>query len=399
MGEAESSVDVLLIGGGVAGASVATELRSRGFAGSITLTTREFDAPYHRPPITKELLGTAAADYSIAVHPRTWWQDNDVTLLTRSAVATLDPDGGVATLVNKQRIRFGQAVLATGAVVRRLNIDGTALKGIHYLRVPANAAQLKAEADTARRAVLVGGSFIAVEVAASLAARGIECTLVMQEDGPLVRAFGPQVSAYVRDLLHAHGVHIVCNADVTAFVGEERVQAVRTSRGDSLTAELVVVGCGALPDTKLARSAGLTIGPAGGVLCDTRLRSSSPSIFAAGDMCEYDSVVHGCTVRVEHEEHAIAQGVTVAHNLIGADEPHTEVPYFWTSLADWAELEYVGAAQSWDEETVTGSLASGDFTVWYRSRGKLVAALTSGRPADLVTAREQLTPRASAVSA
>jgi 3-phenylpropionate/trans-cinnamate dioxygenase ferredoxin reductase subunit len=386
----DSQVDVLLIGGGVASAAAAAELRTGGFGGDVTLVTRELDLPYHRPPVTKDLLSASPRPGGVEVHPASWWSEHQVQARTRSAVLALDPVGRVATLANKDTIHFGKALVATGAMVRRLSIEGSALEGIHYLRTPANAESLRREAAEAERIILVGGSFIAVEVAAALSSLGHQCTLVMQEQQCLERTFGGEVGGYVTGLLADHGVEIMCGVDVAAFLGEGRVSGVRTADGRQVDGDLVVVGAGAIPDTKLAVRAGLEIGATGGVRCDSQLRTSAPDVYAAGDVCEYDSVIHGRPLRVEHEEHAVAQGITVARNIMGAGVAHTEVPYFWTEIADWAKLEYVGPAPRWDRTSVDGSISDGDFTVWYYADERLVAALTHGRPDDLDVARAQL---------
>src|SRR5262245_907283 len=176
---------IVLIGGGVAAASAAHELRRNGYDGALTMLTRELDAPYHRPPITKQLLTNPlhVVDYCAA----TWWSDHDVEVRTRSAAAALDPAGRSVTLANKQTLHYDRALVATGAMVRRLAIEGAALPGIHYLRTPANATKLRVEATQADRIVMVGGSFIAVETAASLQSQGHQCILVMQETRCLER--------------------------------------------------------------------------------------------------------------------------------------------------------------------------------------------------------------------
>jgi 3-phenylpropionate/trans-cinnamate dioxygenase ferredoxin reductase subunit len=162
---------------------------------------------------------------------------------------------------------------------------------------------------------------------------------------------------------------------------------VRTDAGEQLSADLVVVGIGAAPDSRLGARAGLEIGATGGIACDEHLRTSAADVYAAGDVCEYYSLVHQRRIRVEHERHAEAQGATAARNMLGLDAPHIEVPYFWTDLADWARFESVGPATEWDSERITGSLSSGQFTVWYLLGDRVVAALTSGRPEDLNRAR------------
>ena len=224
-----------------------------------------------------------------------------------------------------------------------------------------------------------------------MAMLGKRVTLVMQEALPLERGFGPVAGRFVHDLLTAHGIDVVGATDVVEFAGEgegdARVSAVVCADGRRVDADLVVVGVGAQPDVLLARKAGLELGESGGVLCDATLRSSVEGIFAAGDLCEYDSVVHGRRLRIEHEEVAAAQGRHAARAMLGSDEPYAEIPYFWSDLADWATLEYVGPAESWDEEIVRGDPAAGEFSIFYADGGRIVAALAVGRGDDLEAAK------------
>jgi 3-phenylpropionate/trans-cinnamate dioxygenase ferredoxin reductase subunit len=264
--------------------------------------------------------------------------------------------------------------------------------GIHYLRALGNADKLRNELDGAQRVVVVGGSYIATEVAASMRVLGKSVTLVMQETLPLERHFGPVAGQFVRDLLSAHGIEILAEADVAEFAGEgdgdAPVTAVVCADGRRVKTDLVVAGVGATPDVMLAKKAKLSLGETGGVVCDRSLRTSAAGIFAAGDMCEYDSVVHGRRLRVEHEEVAAAQGRHAARAMLGSDEPYAEIPYFWSDLADWATLEYVGPAAAWDEEIVRGDPASGAFSVFYVHDGRVAGALAVGRGDDLDVARE-----------
>jgi len=382
-----SGVEVLLIGGGVASASAAAELRVCGFAGTVMLATRDLDAPYHRPPVSKGLLTGRDADDSILVHDSSWWNQHDVELLTRASVTALDVTARTATLASKTEIGFERALIATGAMVRRLAVDGAQLEGIHYLRAPGNARALRQELTAAERVVVVGGSFIATEVAASLATIGKRCRVLMQEQRPLERVFGGFVGEYVGALLREHDVELHAGEDVVAFEGDERVTAVRTASGLRLETDLVIVGVGATPDTMLARRAGLELGETGGVRCDRFLRTSADGVYAAGDMCEYDSVVHQRRLRVEHEEHAVAQGQTAARNLLGEQLAHEVVPYFWSEIADWAKLESLGPAHEWDAELVTGSVEDHAFTVWYLRDERIVGSLSVNQPDALAHAR------------
>ncbi|MEA2231417.1 MAG: 3-phenylpropionate/trans-cinnamate dioxygenase ferredoxin reductase component [Solirubrobacteraceae bacterium] len=385
----DRTIDVLLIGGGIASASAAAELRERGFEGSIVLATRELDPPYHRPPITKGYLQGREERSTTLVYPEQWFADHDVELLTRTPVMDLDVEGRSAKL-GRAVTGFDQALVATGAMVRRLRAQGAQREGIHYLRALGNADSLREDAAGAERIVVVGGSYIATEVAASMTLLGKHCAIVMQEALPLERGFGTVAGTFVRDLLESHGIEIVANADVVEFAGEGedgRVSAVVCEDGRRVEGDLVVVGVGATPDIMLARKAGLKLGETGGVACDRRLATSAAGIFAAGDICEYDSVIHGRRLRIEHEEVAAAQGRAAARAMLGSDEPYVELPYFWSDLADWTTLEYVGPASSWDAELVRGDPADGTFSVWYVHEGRLAAALAVGRPEDLDVAR------------
>jgi 3-phenylpropionate/trans-cinnamate dioxygenase ferredoxin reductase subunit len=380
---ADRHVDHLLIGGGIASATCAQELREPDPAhpaGSILLVARELDPPYHRPPITKGYLGGAETkDDTLIELPA------DVEVLTRTSVMALDPAAKTVTLSTKETVAYGTALLATGAMVRRLQIDGVGLDGIHYLRALGNADSLIEDAETVQDVVCVGGSYIGCESAATLTALGKRVTIVLQEAEPMERAFGLQVGRWVRDVLTDHGIQVVGNVEVERFEGEgERVARVVLAGGHALDAELVVAGVGVTPDVMLARKAGLEIGERGGVRADAQLRAhGADGLYVAGDIAEHESPVHGRVVRIEHEEVAAAHGRTVARNMLGAGAEHTEVPYFWSDLADWASVEYVGPAPVWDDEVVEGDVASGAFTVFYLRDGIVVAMLSANGHGDV----------------
>jgi 3-phenylpropionate/trans-cinnamate dioxygenase ferredoxin reductase component len=385
-------VEHLIVGAGTAGAAAARTLRAEG--AEVLLAGRELDPPYHRPPITKGLLQGRESRES------TFFDGLDgVELLTRTSVMALDTGARVATLQSKEEIEYGSALLATGAMVRRLNADGAQLDGIHYLRTLGNAESLLRDAQDAERVVCVGGSYIGCEVAASLTAIGKRCTIVMLEAEPLERGFGARAGHWFRELLEGHGVEVVGEGSVTAFAGSDRVEAVQLDDGRSLPADVVVIGAGVTPDVMLARKSGLEIGDSGGVRCDARLRTSAEGVYAAGDVCEYASPVHdGRHVRIEHEDHAERQGETAARNMLGAAEEHRVVPYFFSDLADWASLEYVGGAAEWDREVVEGSLDDGRFSVWYLEGRRVRGVLDVNGHGDLERGREAISRDATAAS-
>ena len=383
----DRSVDFLLIGGGIACARCAETLRKEGAEGSILVVGREADAPYARPPLSKEYLAGDMGKETVQSLPDEWWEENSVELLTRTSVMKLDTEERVAKLSTREEVGFDRALLATGANVRRLKADGGDLDGIHYLRSYGNSDAIRAEAGEGRRAVLIGGSYIGSEVAATLTTLGVECTILMQEGVCFSPQFGDEVGGYLQGLLESHGISAHGNDSLERYEGSgERVERVVSQRGVELECDFVVVGAGVVPDVMLARAAGLELGDDGGVACSSRLETSAPGVYAAGDMCEYDSPLHGRPVRIEHWDVAAEHGKTAARNMLGADAPHDVVPYFWSELADWAKLEYVGAGEG-DRQVIRGSLDDGEFTAFSLEGDRVVAAVTVGRPEDLMHAR------------
>jgi 3-phenylpropionate/trans-cinnamate dioxygenase ferredoxin reductase subunit len=381
-------VEFLLIGGGLACANCARWLRESGAEGEILLVGREPDAPYNRPECSKGYLRGEESREEPLFRPPGWWVQQRVELLRRTSVTELDAQARTAKLSNKDEVSFYKALIATGANVRRLNVPGCELAQIHYLRTLGNADAIREGVADAENVVLIGGSYIGCEVAASLTMMGKKATIVMLEDATFERTFGKQSGRFFQGLLESHGVVIHGGDGLERFEGEGRVAKVITSNGLELPAEAVVIGAGVAPDIALAKRAGLQIGERGGVICSSRLESSVPGIYAAGDIAEYDSTMHDGHVRIEHWDVAFNHGKTAALNMLGKDVAHEVVPYFYSVLADWGELEYVGPAYEWDEEIVRGAYESGEFTTWYLQDGRLRAALTFGRSDDLDRARE-----------
>jgi 3-phenylpropionate/trans-cinnamate dioxygenase ferredoxin reductase subunit len=385
---ADREVDFLIVGGGMAGASCASELRRQGAEGSILLVGREPEPPYERPPLSKEYLRGDAERADAYVNAPSWYEENSVELATGKNAMSIDAAAKTAKLQGGEEVTFGQALLATGANVNILRLEGAENEGIHYLRAYGNADAIREDAKAANKVVLVGGSYIAAEVAASLAATGTACTMVAVEAVALSRTFGDDAGRFFQEGLEAHGVTFVGGESVSAYEGDGRVSSVLTESGRSFECDLVVVGAGVKPDTMLAQRAGLEID--NGITCDSKLQTSAPGIYAAGDVCNYDSVVHGRRIRVEHWDVAMQQGMHAAKNMLGADADYDVVPYFFSDLADWASLEYVGPASGWDREVWRGSREDGEFSVWYLKDGKVAGCLSVGRSEDLAEARRLL---------
>jgi 3-phenylpropionate/trans-cinnamate dioxygenase ferredoxin reductase component len=386
---ADRQVDYLLIGGGMAAAHCAATLRRRGADGSVLLVGREPHVPYERPPLSKDYLRAESGEEDAFVNGPEWYEENGVELLTETSVMSLDAGERTVKLQTRERVEFGMALVATGARVNILHhLEGARLDGIHYLRTLGNSDTIREEARDAGHVVLVGGSYIGCEVAASLTAMGVRCTMVMLEEVVLSRTFGDDPGRYFHEVLESHGVEIFGGEELDAFVGEDRVRAIRTKSGREIDCGMVVIGAGVHPETMLAERGGLEVGD--GVRCDGRLESSVERIFAAGDVCSYESVVHGRRLRIEHWDVALQQGQHAAKAMLGDEEPYSVVPYFFSDLADWASLEYVGPAERWDELVWRGSPDSGAFLVWYLHGGRVAAALSVGRSEDLEHARRLL---------
>ncbi len=380
-------VDYLLIGGGLAAGNCARWLRESGADGEVLLVGREPDPPYNRPACSKDYLRGTGSREDALFRPPDWYREQRVQALTGVSVLGLDPAAHTAKLSDKTEVEFGKALLATGANVRRLAVPGSELEGLYYLRTFGNSDAIR-DGASGKRVVLIGGSYIASEVAASLTERGSTCTMVMLEDVALSRTFGERAGRFFQDRLEEHGVTVHGGDELERFEGSDgKVTRVITKGGRSLEADAVVIGVGVTPDVSLARSSGLTIGELGGVVTDALLQTSAPDIYAAGDIAEYLSVIHDKRIRIEHWDVAFNHGKTAALNMLGRDQPHDVVPYFFSDLSDWASLEYVGPAYEWDEEVVRGSLEDGEFSIWYVHDGHLAAALSVGRSDDLEHAR------------
>ena len=380
-----------LIGGGLAAGNCARWLRESGADGSILLIGRESDLPYNRPPCSKGYLQGKESREDVLFRPSQWYEEQQIEALTRVSAMKLDIAEKVVTLSNRETVSFDQALVATGANVKRLNVEGSELEGIHYLRALGNSDTIRGDA-AGKRVVLIGGSYIASEVAASLTELGSVCTLVMLEPVVLSRGFGETAGRFFQDRLEERGITVYGDDALERFEGADgRVTRVITKAGHELEADAVVMGTGAMPDVMLARAAGLELGESGGIRVDAHLQTSAPGIYAAGDVAEYESVVHGGRrMRIEHWDVAFNQGKTAALNMLGRKQPHDVVPYFFSDLSDWASLEYVGPAYEWDREVVRGSPEDGEFIIFYMHEGRVAGALSVGRSDDLEHARRLL---------
>jgi 3-phenylpropionate/trans-cinnamate dioxygenase ferredoxin reductase subunit len=385
----DRSVDFLLVGGGIASGNCARHLREEGADGEILIVGREPDPPYDRPPLSKQYVRGEESREEILFRPDEWYAEQNVEAMTRTSVMSVDTRERVAKLSNKQEIAFDKLLLATGSNVHILHVDGARLDGIHYLRTMRNSDALKEELEGAERVAVVGGSYIGTELSASFTKLGKQVELIMLEAVTHERFYGPEVGSFFQGVLEEHGVRVHASQELDRFEGDDgRVHKVVTKSGLEIDCDFVVIGAGVHPELHLPEQAGIET--VKGVLTDRYLETSAPGVFAAGDIAEYDSVIHGGRIRIEHWDVAFNHGKYAALNMLGKKEQYDVVPYFWSDLADWTSMEYVGPASDWDEIWWRGGRDEGKFTAWYIKDSKLAAALTVGRSDDLQVASRLL---------
>ncbi|MGQ0648491.1 MAG: FAD-dependent oxidoreductase [Gemmatimonadaceae bacterium] len=359
---------VVIVGGGAAGAVAAETLRREGYDGPVTIIEAGPSAPYDRPNLSKDFLAGTAPEEWIPLHPDAFYQDNGIELLLGRRVTTIDAKAKRLTLDDGSTRDYGALLLATGAEPVRLTIPNI-LQQVYYLRTLADSRELIAAARAGARAVVLGASFIGLEVAASLRARGLDVTVVGPEARPLERVLGADLGDHVRSLHESHGVAFRLGHTASA-IDRSRVTL---SGGASLPADLVIAGIGVRPDTTLARAAGLKAN--GGMLVDEFLETSAPGIYAAGDVASWPDPHTGERIRVEHWVVAQRQGQAAARNILGHKHRFDAVPFFWSRHYD-VTIAYTGHARAWDSAQVEGDISANDCEVTYRSGDRVLAVAT-----------------------
>jgi NADPH-dependent 2,4-dienoyl-CoA reductase/sulfur reductase-like enzyme/nitrite reductase/ring-hydroxylating ferredoxin subunit len=364
---------VVIVGAGPAGAACAETLRRRGYQGPVTLVGAEPPGPVDRPNLSKDYLAGTAPEEWIPLRGPDFYSEQRIQFIPEDPVLSLDLEARSVSLGSGRTLSYGVLVLATGAGPRRLAIPGADQPHVFVLRTLADSRALIARAARSRRAVVVGASFIGLEVAASLRQRGLEVDVVGREAIPLARVLGDEIGVFVRKKHEEHGVRFHLGQAPKAI--DDR--GVELGDGRRLPADLVVAGIGVAPRTALAESAGLKV--ANGILVDARLRTSDEHVYAAGDVARFPDPRTGDSVRIEHFAVAERQGQAVARAILGG-EGYRDVPFFWSQHYDLT-IASVGHAASWDRLETRGSLAAGDFAAYYLTGGQVRAVVTVGRDA------------------
>ncbi|MBL8835325.1 MAG: FAD-dependent oxidoreductase [Alphaproteobacteria bacterium] len=389
----DAQAQIVIVGGGQAGGWVARTLRDQGHAGAIVLVGEEPHPPYERPPLSKGLLLGTAKPESTQLFPGEAWTKLRIDHRAGMRATRIERSAHRVALSDGTLIDYGALVLATGARVRRLPLDGAALPGVHYLRDLADSAAIAADLERPGRLLVIGGGWIGLEVAAAARKRGRDVTLVEAAPRLCNRALPPDLAEHLATIHAAHGVELRLGKTVTRLEGQGRVSRAVFSDGATLDVGAVVIGIGVQPNAELAAEAGLEIDPAnGGIVVDDNGRTADPAIFAAGDVASHPNDLVGRRIRLESWENAQNQAIHVAKAIRGtAGGPYAEVPWFWSDQYD-VNIQLVGLPQRWDRTATRGDPASGTFLVAYFDGPALVgaAAFNAGRDLRFVRRMMQL---------
>ena len=363
---------VVIVGGGGAGAAAAEMLRREGYKGRLTMISADDSIPYDRPALSKEFLSGSVSKKMLPLHPRDFYRKHEIELILNTRVAEIDTDEKNVQLVKGGRRKFDALLLTTGATPVKLEVPGADLPHVRYLRTKSDCDAIIAKAGKTSRVVLIGASFIAMEVASSLVQRKLPVHVVAPEAIPMERVLGPEVGAHIRRVHERNGVVFHLENSVVAI--DERKATLKD--GSTIDADLVVIGVGVKPLTELAERAGIETDR--GVLVSEHLETSVPGIFAAGDIARWPDPHTGERIRVEHWVVAERQGQTAARNILGQRERFEQVPFFWTTQFDFT-LNYIGHAEKWDTIDMDGSLEDQNCKLAYKREGKTLVIATVGR--------------------
>ena len=368
--------ELIIIGGGLTSARAIKAYREAGGGGRIALLSADSTIPYHRPPLSKRYLRGESAREDTLVEPQSFYDDNDVELLLSTAIVGVEPRERAVATADDRRVRYGMLLIASGVQARQLRVPGADLEGVFTLRSLDDATAIRDAASAARDALVVGGGFIGIEVAASLTALEIDVTLVSRNVDVFAQLDSPEVSEHLVQLYRQRGIDVVLGDEVRAFRGHSRLDTVELHSADPIGASLAVVGIGVTPAVAFLDGSGITIG--NGIVVNERFETNVPDIYAAGDVACFFDPLTGRQRRIEHWSNARYQGSQVGRILAGADGGYNRVATFFTESFDLT-LKVFGDISHHDDRVARSSFSDGNAIVFYVADGRLVASLHSGQ--------------------
>ena len=370
--------NIVILGGGMVAGYAAKQLVELGLPkGELTILSADNVVPYERPPLSKGFLAAKDSEDSIKINPEDFYKKHGIEVTLQCQVATVDVKGKRLVLKSSEEFGFQKLIVATGARPRTLNIAGSRLQNLFYLRTMNDSRNIRNASEKAKHAMVIGGGFIGMEVAAVFAQKGIEVAMILNDDRVFKRLFSPEMSSFFESYYAARGVRLIKSMSVTELRGDEVVSSAVLKDGQIVQCDLVVAGIGVQPAIEAVTNSGLAVGD--GILVNEYLQTSHPDVFAAGDVANYQDLLFGKRRRVEHWDNAVSQGQYCARSLMGDRTPFRHVPYFFSDVFDLS-YEYWGDSSATDQVVHRGDVSSNSFSVWWLRQQRVVAAFTMNRP-------------------
>jgi 3-phenylpropionate/trans-cinnamate dioxygenase ferredoxin reductase component len=376
---------VIIIGTGQAGFQTAHSLRQGGFTGKITLIGDESHLPYQRPPLSKAFMLGVQGEEGLLLRQPDFYAQNNIDIIIDQRVAAINRTQKQVQLAGGQTLHYDHLVLATGARVRKLELEGENLDGVMYMRSMDDAKNIKARMEHSTHIVVIGGGFIGLEFAAVARKFGKKVTVIEAQSRLMVRAVAPVMSDFFANQHKNHGVNLLFNTHIERIIGDTKVSSIQLKNGEITPADLVVVGIGVIANEELAQEAGLTC--QNGIMVDEYLATNDPAIYAIGDCVQHYNAFAHATIRVESVQNAIDQAKCVVANIMGDKVPYKAVPWFWSDQYD-LKLQMVGINTGFDLAVTRGDIASHKFSVFMYKNGQLIGIDCVNRPADHMLGRK-----------
>lgn len=383
---------VVIAGAGHAAGQVVATLRQKQFDGDIVLIGEENRLPYQRPPLSKKYLAGELPAERLYFKPPDFYDDPAVEVRLNTRVAAIHCADHHIETTSGDRVDYHKLVLALGSRARPLNVEGCNLDGVHYLRTIDDVDRIRKDLDVAENVVIVGAGYIGLEVAAVARQLGRNVTVLEMADRVMSRVVSPVVSEFYQAQHTKHGVELLLSTGLEAFVGNGRVHAVKTSDGQTLPVDTVVVGVGILPNTELAATAGLDVN--NGIVVDDHSQTSDADIFAVGDCTSHPNSIYGRRLRLESVHNALEQAKTAGANICGADATYAQVPWFWSDQYD-LKLQIAGISEGYDDVVMRGDPQAASFSCLYLREGRLIACDAINAPRDFVQSKALIAERAT----